>query len=73
MGAIRVNVTDNRGHRVKKAQVSVKGVGVRVPARRTSATGMVVFKLRPRRTGKLTFRVTRGGYRAGSASLKVAR
>jgi hypothetical protein len=72
-GAVRVKVTDSRGRKVRKAQVRVKGAGVKVPARRTSAKGMTVFKLRPRRAGKLTFQVTRGGFRAGSAVLKVAR
>ena len=71
-GAIRVAVTDSRGHKVRKAQVRVKGAGVASLARRTSAKGTTVFKLRPRRRGKIVFQVTRGGYRAGSASLMVA-
>ncbi|MFL6183238.1 MAG: hypothetical protein ACJ73J_13155, partial [Actinomycetes bacterium] len=72
-GAVRVKVIDSRGHKVTKAQVRVKGAGVVVPGRRTSRKGMTVFKVRPRHSGKLVFTATRGGYRAGSATLTVFR
>jgi hypothetical protein len=71
-GAIVVTVSDPRGGRIRKAKVRATGAGLRSLAKRTTKRGTVVFRLRPRRGGKVVFQASKGGYRSGSATLKVA-
>jgi hypothetical protein len=68
---ITVSVTDTRGRGVRRAKVRVGGSGMRVLSKRTTKRGTTAFRLRPRRAGTVTFLATKGGYRSGSASLKV--
>lgn len=70
-GAIKVKVTDARGRTVGKAKVRVTGAGVRAVAKRTTKRGTAVFQLRPLRKGGISFQASKGGYRKGSAILKV--
>jgi hypothetical protein len=70
-GTVKVKVTDTRGRKIRKAKVRVSGAGLRTVAKRTTRRGTVTFRLRPRRKGSVSFGASKGGYRPGSASLKV--
>jgi hypothetical protein len=70
-GAIKVKVMDARGRLVSKAKVRVAGAGLRALAKRTTKRGTTVFNLRPSRKGSISFQASKGGYRKGSAILKV--
>jgi hypothetical protein len=65
-----VTVKDARGRAVKRAKVAVSGAG-RAHSRRTNERGIARLSVRGRRTGTVTFRVTRSGYRPGIATLAV--
>jgi hypothetical protein len=68
---VRVSVRDGRLVGVRKAKVVVKGAGTRRRKGRTNKDGIVELKVRPKRRGMLKFRVTKRGFRAGSAKLEV--
>ena len=67
---VSVTVKDARGRAVKKAKVAVSGAA-HAKSRRTNKRGVATFRLRARRKGTISFRVTRSGYRAGVATLAV--
>jgi hypothetical protein len=67
----RVAVTDARGKPVSRAKVRVSGGGISAVAKRTTRRGKIVFRLRPRRRGMVTFSASKGGYRSGSLRIKV--
>ena len=66
-----VTVKDFRGRVVRKALVRATGVGLRRISRRTSKRGSAVFSLKARKRGTLKFSVSRNGFQAGTASVKV--
>jgi hypothetical protein len=69
--SVSVKVTDARGRSIRKAKVRVSGGGIRIQAKRTTKRGTIVFRLRPGRRGNVTFVASKGGYRSGSATVKV--
>jgi hypothetical protein len=70
-GAVRVRLTNIRGRAIRGGKVRVTGVGFRTVAKRTGRRGTVTFRLRPGRTGKLTFQGSKSGYQSASATLRV--
>jgi hypothetical protein len=70
-GTVTVTVMNAKNRPVRRARVRVSGAGVRARPRRTGRRGTVTFALRPRRRGKVTFKVSKRGYRAGKASTTV--
>jgi hypothetical protein len=73
LGSVQVLVTNARAGEVRKAKVVVSGAGLRRRAKRTGRDGAVIFKLRPRHSGTLTFRVTKRGYRPAVFKARVPR
>jgi hypothetical protein len=70
-GRVTVTVMNAKNRPVPRARVRVAGAGVRARPRRTGRRGTVTFALRPRKGGRVTFRVSKRGYRAGKASTAV--
>ena len=68
---VRATVTDTKGRVMKGAKVLVTGPGLRVAARRTSASGKVSFRLTPRLAGSVKFQAETAGYRPATKTLKV--
>ena len=68
---ITVTVTNAKNRAVPRARVRVSGAGVKARPRRTGRRGAVRFRLRPSKRGKVTFSVSKRGYRAGKASTPV--
>jgi hypothetical protein len=66
---VQVVVRDAKGNAVRKAKVKVGGAA-RARARRTTKKGVAVLSVKPRRRGKVTFRVTKAGYRPVVVSVK---
>jgi hypothetical protein len=67
----KVLVVDGSGRRLSGVLVRVSGAGVKRVAKRTNAVGQVVFKLRPRRRGKLLFSATKPGFQPAYGVLRV--
>lgn len=68
---VTVTVLNAKNRPVPRARVRVAGAGVRARPRRTGRRGVVRFALRPSKRGKVTFKVSKRGYRAGKASTPV--
>jgi hypothetical protein len=68
---VTVKVADGQGKRLAGVKVRVTGVGVRAVTKRTNRVGQVVFKLKPKRRGKLVFSATKPGFQPTYGSLKV--
>jgi hypothetical protein len=68
---VTVMVMNAKNRPVSRARVRVAGAGVRARPRRTGRRGTVTFALRPRRSGNVTFKVSKRGYRTGKASTAV--
>ena len=66
-----VTVLDSRNSRVARAMVRVSGPGVRPQGHRTNSRGQALFKLRPRKRGRLLFVASKAGYSNGSLSIRV--
>jgi hypothetical protein len=67
----KVVVVDGSGRRLSGVLVRVSGVGVKRVAKRTNAVGQVVFKLRPKKRGKLLFSASKAGFQPAYGALKV--
>jgi hypothetical protein len=68
---VRVTVMDAQGKRLSAAKVRLTGVGVRPVAKKTDKRGQVVFKVKPKKKGKLFVSATKTGFQAGYGALKV--
>ena len=68
---VTVTVTNAKGRAVPRARVRVRGAGVRARPRRTGRRGSVRIALRPSKRGRVTFMVSKRGYRGGRASAPV--
>jgi hypothetical protein len=70
-GIAIVKVTDAKGRPIKGAKIRPSGAGVRARPKRSGKAGTARFRLRPSRKGRILFRARKGGYRPGSARLKI--
>jgi hypothetical protein len=70
-GMVMVSVQTTKGKAIRRARVKVGGAGVRVRPKRTRRNGTAKFRLRARRTGNVTFTVSKRGYRTAKAVLPV--
>lgn len=68
---VRIVVRDADRRPVRGARVRVTGKGLRSATRRTDADGIARFSVLPRRLAKLTFAVSRKGYRDAATTLQV--
>jgi hypothetical protein len=71
MSSVRVSVMNAQGKRLAGAKVKLTGVGIRAVVRKTNKLGMVTFKVRPKKKGKLLVSATKSGFQAAYGSLKV--
>jgi hypothetical protein len=71
MSTVRVSVMNAQGKRLGGAKVKLTGVGVRAVAKTTNKLGQVVFKVRPKKKGKLLVSATMSGFQAAYGSLRV--
>ena len=69
--SVRVTVFDGRGRRLARVRVRLTGAGIRAVAKRTNATGMVKFTVRPRKRGKLLVSATKSGFQPAYGTLRV--
>ena len=69
---LTVTVLNSRNSRVAGAMVRVSGPGVRPQGHRTNRRGQALFKLRPRKRGRLLFVASKAGYANGTLSIRVA-
>jgi hypothetical protein len=69
-GLLEVRVMNARGRAVRRARVTLRGVGVRA-RKRTSKRGLARFRVRPRARGTLKVRADKRGFRPGSAIVTV--
>jgi len=70
---VNIYVVDGRGQRLAGVRVRVTGAGVKPRALRTNRFGSVVFKVKPRRKGTLSFTATKAGYQPAYATVRVRR
>ncbi|HVD09195.1 MAG TPA: hypothetical protein VNB88_00975 [Gaiellaceae bacterium] len=70
---ITVTVRDAARKPVTRAAVRVSGAGVTAFTRRTNAEGRVVLYVKARRTGRVTFAITKSGYVRAIVRLAVRR
>ena len=68
---VRVTVMDTLGKRLSAAKVRLTGVGVRPVTGKTNRLGQVVFKVRPKKKGKLFVSATKSGFQPAYGTLKV--
>ena len=68
---VRVTVMDAQGKRLSAAKVRLTGLGIRAVARKTNRSGQVVFKVKPKKKGKLFVSATKTGFQAAYGTLKV--
>jgi hypothetical protein len=68
---ITVRVATYSGKPLARVVVRVTGKGVKARAGRTNSNGKLVFTLKPRRKGVLTFRATKAGYQTTYTTLRV--
>ena len=68
---VRVTVMNNLGKRLSAAKVRLTGVGVRPVTGKTNRLGQVVFKVRPKKKGKLFVSATKSGFQPAYGTLKV--
>jgi hypothetical protein len=71
MSTVRVSVMNAQGKRLGGAKVKLTGVGVRAVVKKTNKLGQVVFKVRPKKKGKLLVSATMSGFQAAYGSLRV--
>jgi hypothetical protein len=71
LSLITVRVSDATNRRLAGALVRVTGAGLKPVSRRTNKLGQIVFKVKPRKTGKLLFSASRKGFQPAYGSLKV--
>ena len=69
-GMVEVHVMNAKGRAVRRARVTLRGVGVRA-RKRTSRRGIARFRVRPRARGSLRIRADKRGFRPGAARLAV--
>jgi len=70
-GRLTVRVSTYGGKPLARVRVRVTGKGIKARSGRTNARGKLVFTLKPRRRGTLTFRATYAGYQATYATVRV--
>ena len=70
---ITVTVRDAARKPVTRAAVRVSGAGVTAFTRRTNAEGRVVLYVKAKRTGRVTFAITKSGYVRAIVRLAVRR
>jgi hypothetical protein len=68
---VKVTVRGSNRKALSGAKVTVRGAGVSSKSKRTSRRGTTTFTLRPKSTGRVTFTVSRSGYRTKAATLRV--
>jgi hypothetical protein len=68
---VRVTVMNTLGKRLSAAKVRLTGVGVRPVTGKTNRLGQVVFKVRPKKKGKLFVSATKSGFQPAYGTLKV--
>jgi hypothetical protein len=68
---VTVTVTDSKRRPVRRAKVRVTGAGVKAASKRSNKKGVVRFKLRPRKKGRVIFRAKKGGYQPARATSQV--
>jgi hypothetical protein len=71
MSLMRVQVTNGRGKGVRKAKVIVSGSKTKRRSRRTGRDGSTTLKVKPKKAGRLKFRVKKRGYRAATQMVDV--
>jgi hypothetical protein len=71
LSTVRVTVMDALGKRLSAAKVRLTGLGIRPVTRATNRLGQVVFKVTPRKKGKLFVRATKSGFQPAYGALKV--
>jgi hypothetical protein len=70
-GTVHVTVMDALGKRLSAAKVRLTGVGIRPLTKKTDKRGQVVFKVKPKKKGKLFVAATKAGFQAAYGALKV--
>jgi hypothetical protein len=70
-GLVTVTVVDAKRHPLRRARVRVSGAGVVMRPKSTGKKGVVRFKVKPRKKGRLVFRAVKGGFRPAQAAVKV--
>jgi len=68
---VRVTVMDAQGKRLPAAKVRLTGAGIRAVMRKTNKRGQVIFKVKPKKKGKLFVTATKAGFQAAYGALKV--
>jgi hypothetical protein len=64
-------VMDALGKKLSAAKVRLTGLGIRPVSRATNKRGQVVFKVRPKKKGKLFVTATKSGFQPAYGALKV--
>jgi hypothetical protein len=70
-GVVTVKVTDAKRHPLRRARVRVSGAGISSKPKSTNKRGVVRFKVKPRKKGRIVFRALKGGFRPGQAAVRV--
>ncbi len=68
---LSVTVRSTTGSWLSGVLVRVTGPGMRPVAKRTNAVGKVIFKVKPKRRGKLFVRATKSGFQPAYGSVRV--
>ena len=66
-----MTVMDAQGKRLSAAKVRLTGLGIRPVVKKTNRSGQVVFKVKPKKKGKLFVSATKTGFQAAYGTLKV--
>jgi hypothetical protein len=70
-GKVILTITDPKRVGIKGVKVSPAGIGVAPRAKLTLKKGVVRFVLKPKRTGAITFTLSKKGYQTSTVLLKV--
>jgi hypothetical protein len=70
-GKVSVTVRTTNGGYLGGVRVRLSGRGLKAVTKRTNAVGKVVFKVKPRRKGKLLVTATKAGYQPAYGTVRV--
>ena len=68
---VTLRVSTTSGSWLAGVRVRVTGPRMKALSRRTNAVGKVVFKVKPKKKGKLVFTVTKAGFQPAYVTLRV--
>ena len=72
VGTLTITVVDSKGVPVRKAEVRVTGSGATAKRKRTNGKGIVVLKVRVKKSGTIKILASKAGFQVGTGTIAIA-